>query len=159
MSGKELIGEMPQISNFFITLTCDGSSAKTLCCDYVLYTIMHIWLSLQNKCRTADPDWQNWGRSSKLSFFVIYKFWQNCTAVRQVSYLILKTDDSYSVTWESELIINYNCTKLNVAYCCFFTPLKIYLHILSPQFICKFRYCHFAKCLGAVYLELSKQQL
>ena len=47
--------------------------------------------SLQNKCRTADPDRQNLGRSGKLSFFVIYKFWQNCPSVQQVSDLILKT--------------------------------------------------------------------
>ena len=43
------------------------------------------------KCRTADPDRQNLARSSKLSFFTIYKFWQNCASVRQVSDLILKT--------------------------------------------------------------------
>ena len=48
-------------------------------------------LSLRNKCRTADPDRQNLRRSGKLSFFVIYKFCQNCAAVRQVSNLILKT--------------------------------------------------------------------
>ena len=30
--------------------------------------------SLQNKCRTADIDWQNLGRSGKLSFFIIYKY-------------------------------------------------------------------------------------
>ena len=47
--------------------------------------------SLQNKCWTADPDRQNLGRSGKLSFFTIYKFWQNCASVRQVSDLILKT--------------------------------------------------------------------
>ena len=38
-----------------------------------------------------DPDQQNLGRSGKLSLFVIYKFWQNCASVRQVSDLILKT--------------------------------------------------------------------
>ena len=47
--------------------------------------------SLQNKCRTADPDRQNWGRSGRLSSFTIYKFWQNCASVWQVSDLILKT--------------------------------------------------------------------
>ena len=47
--------------------------------------------SLQNKCRTADPDWQNLGRSGKVSFFIIYKFWQNCASVRQVSDHILKS--------------------------------------------------------------------
>ena len=47
-------------------------------------------ISLQNKCRTADIDRQNLGRSGKLSFFIIYKFWQNCASVRQVSDLILK---------------------------------------------------------------------
>ena len=47
--------------------------------------------SLQNKCWTADIDRQNLGRSGKLSFFIIYKFWQNCASVRQVSDLILKT--------------------------------------------------------------------
>ena len=30
--------------------------------------------SLQNKCRTADIDRQNLGRSGKLSFFIIYKY-------------------------------------------------------------------------------------
>ena len=34
---------------------------------------------------------QHLGRSGKLSFFIIYKFWQNCASVRQVSDLILKT--------------------------------------------------------------------
>ena len=38
-----------------------------------------------------DPDRQNLGQSSKLSFFIIYKFWQNCALVWQVSDLILKT--------------------------------------------------------------------
>ena len=46
--------------------------------------------SLQNKCRTEDPDGQNLGRSGKLSFFTIYKFWQSCGLVRQLSDLILK---------------------------------------------------------------------
>ena len=49
--------------------------------------------SLQNKCRTADPDRQNSGRSGKLSFFVIYEFWQNCASVRQVSDLIYNFED------------------------------------------------------------------
>ena len=49
------------------------------------------YVSLQNKCRTVDPNRQNLGRSGKLSFFIIYKFWQNCASVRQVSNLILKT--------------------------------------------------------------------
>ena len=53
--------------------------------------------SLQNKCRTADPDRQNLGRSGKLSFFIIYKFWQNCASVRQVSDLILKTAMKYDI--------------------------------------------------------------
>ena len=48
-------------------------------------------ISLQNKCRTADPDWQNLGLSGKLSFLIIYKFWQNCASIQQVSDLILKT--------------------------------------------------------------------
>ena len=59
------------------------------------HTIVLIY-SLQNKCRTADPDRQNSGRSGKLSFFVIYKFWQNCASVWQVSDLILKTGYNFS---------------------------------------------------------------
>ena len=64
-------------------------------------------LSLQNKCRSADPDRQNLGRSGKISFFIIYKLWQKRASVRQVSDLILKTDifshlhglhDLYAVT-------------------------------------------------------------
>ena len=47
--------------------------------------------SLQHKCHTADPDWQNLGRFGKLSFVIIYKFWQNCASVWQVSDPILKT--------------------------------------------------------------------
>ena len=47
--------------------------------------------SLQNKCRTMNPDGQNLDRSGKLSFFVIYKFWQNCALIQQASDLILKT--------------------------------------------------------------------
>ena len=54
-------------------------------------TCIWCWNSLQNKCRTTDPDRQNLGRSGKLSFFILYKFWQNCASVRQVSDLILKT--------------------------------------------------------------------
>ena len=47
--------------------------------------------SLQNKCRTADPDRQNLSQSGEFSFFIIYKFWQSCASVWQVSDLILKT--------------------------------------------------------------------
>ena len=54
--------------------------------------------SLQNKCQTAYPDRLNLGRSGKLSFFIIYKFWQNCASVRQVSDLILKTVHQGQVT-------------------------------------------------------------
>ena len=49
------------------------------------------YYSLQNKCRTVDPIRQNLDPSGKLSFFIIYKFWQNGASVRQVSDLILKT--------------------------------------------------------------------
>ena len=48
--------------------------------------------SLENKCQTADPDWQNLNLSGKLSFFFIYKFWQNWASVPQVSDFILKTE-------------------------------------------------------------------
>ena len=34
----------------------------------------------------------NLGLSGKLSF-IIYKFWQNCASVRQVSDLVLKTEN------------------------------------------------------------------
>ena len=47
--------------------------------------------SLQKKSWTLDPDWQDLGRSTKLSFFIMSKFWQNCASVGQVSDLILKT--------------------------------------------------------------------
>ena len=55
----------------------------------------HMWdinyvFGLQNWCRTTDPDRQNRGRSSNLSFFTIYRFWQSCVSVLQVSHLILK---------------------------------------------------------------------
>ena len=52
---------------------------------------MDVITSLQN-LQTADPDRQNLGLSSKLSFCIDYKFWQNCASVRQVSDLILKTE-------------------------------------------------------------------
>ena len=61
-------------------------------CELMLH-IDTIISSLQNKCQTGDPDRQNLRRSGKLSFSVIYKFCQNCAAVRQVSNLILKTDN------------------------------------------------------------------
>ena len=61
------------------------------CCVVWIIWIHKYDCSLQNKCRTADPDRQNLRRSGKLSFFVIYKFCQNCAAVRQVLNLILKT--------------------------------------------------------------------
>ena len=65
-----------------------GSTHKT---GNVPLTFPEGYNSLQNKCRTADIDRQNLGRSGKFSFFIIYKFWQNCASVRQVSDLILKT--------------------------------------------------------------------
>ena len=64
------------------------------------------YYSLQNNCRTADPDLQNLGQSGKLSFFTLCKFWQNCAMVRQVSDLILKTainekhTSSFSKVWQ-----------------------------------------------------------
>ena len=63
--------------------------------------------SLQNKCRTADPDQQNLGPSGKLSVFIIYKFWQNCASVRQVSDLILNTVQRTSIqsTWSPVRIV------------------------------------------------------
>ena len=82
------------------TSDCAATHKNTVECCYnaVQYNkILHTSLqwreknSLQNKCRTADPDRQNLRRSGKLSFFVIYKFCKNCAAVRQVSNLILKT--------------------------------------------------------------------
>ena len=47
--------------------------------------------SLQNKCRTADPDWQNLGRSGKLSFFIIYKFGKIVLRSGKFQILFLKT--------------------------------------------------------------------
>ena len=61
---------------------------KKVSCD----TFQYKDYSLQNKCRTADPDRQNMGHSGMLFFFTIYKFWQNCAWVRRVSDLILKTE-------------------------------------------------------------------
>ena len=55
------------------------------------YMLHRCIFSLQNKCRTVNPDRQNLGWSAKLSFFMIYKFWQNCALVRKVSDLILIT--------------------------------------------------------------------
>ena len=72
--------------------------------------------SLQNKCRTADPDRQNLRRSGKLSFFVIYKFCQNCTAVRQVSNLILKTGH---VCYNSFFLYNIQA-ELNWCSSCYY---------------------------------------
>ena len=43
------------------------------------------------------PDRQNLGRSGKLFFFVIYKFWQICPSVWQFSDLILKTESDWSI--------------------------------------------------------------
>ena len=83
-----------------VTTDCCGGSHNVIHNSKVLiaYKLLLQWArnetfhsSLQNKCRTADIDRQNLGRSGKLSFFIIYKFWQNCASVRQVSDLILKT--------------------------------------------------------------------
>ena len=60
---------------------------------------MHHCNNLQSKCRTVDPYRQNLGRSSKLSFFIIYKFWQNCASVRQVFDLILELKTAVNRTW------------------------------------------------------------
>ena len=62
---------------------------------YKFLSSLAVKASLQNKCRTVDPDRLNLGRPGKLSFFVIYKFWQNCASVRQVSDLILKAARQY----------------------------------------------------------------
>ena len=52
----------------------------------------HIFnINLQSNYQAVDPDRQNLGHSDKLSFLVIYKFWQNCALVWQVSDIILKT--------------------------------------------------------------------
>ena len=50
-----------------------------------LWMLQVTGVSLRNKCRTADPDQQNWGRSGNLSSFAIYKFGE------KLCYLILKT--------------------------------------------------------------------
>ena len=39
---------------------------------------------------------KNLGRSGKLSFFIIYKFWQNCASFRHFLDLIFKTDIIYA---------------------------------------------------------------
>ena len=81
----------------------------------ICYETTHLNLpphSLQNKCRTTDPDQQNLGRSGKLSFFVIYKFWQNCASVRQVSDLILKTDISTRSQWVNAFML-FICPKFH----------------------------------------------
>ena len=70
----------------------------------VIWTEFPCHYSLQNKCRTADPDWQNLGRASKLCFFIISKFWQNCASIRQVSDLILKTVITY-IIWSRVLVV------------------------------------------------------
>ena len=61
--------------------------------SYVYEELKYWFNSLQNNRWTVDSDRQNLGRSGKLSFFIIYKFWQNCASVQQVSDLILKTAD------------------------------------------------------------------
>ena len=53
-----------------------------------------------------DPDQQNLGWSGTLSFFIIYKFWQNCASIRQVSDLILKT------VWHKNPIVKNKIKKL-----------------------------------------------
>ena len=50
-----------------------------------LWMLQVTGVSLRNKCRTADPDQQNWCRSGNLSSFAIYKFGE------KLCYLILKT--------------------------------------------------------------------
>ena len=52
------------------------------------------------------PDRQNLCCSGKLSFFVIYKFWQNCASVRQVSDHILKIGPPSPLTGHSTWSIN-----------------------------------------------------
>ena len=82
--------------------------------DFITQDLFLLIYILQNKCRTADPDWQNLGRSSKPSFFVIYKFGQNCAQVQQVSDLILKT---VSMSWSQlSFIKKYVCTYIFVFF-------------------------------------------
>ena len=57
-----------------------------------LHEMSKLTCSLRNKCRTTDPDQQNLAQSGKLSFFIIYKFWQNCALVWQISDHILNIE-------------------------------------------------------------------
>ena len=72
-----------------------GDLAADTCFIWGLWVFYQQLCTLQNKCQATDPDRHNWGWSSRLSFFTIYKFWQNCASVRQGSDLILKTDYVY----------------------------------------------------------------
>ena len=102
-----LKGQAVKINSVFqcqnLTLICSGHGYYqcfnicvwiywSICSIYTAVNIHKQYNSLKNKCGTKDPDRQNLGRSGKLSFFNIYKFWQNCASVWQVSDLILKTD-------------------------------------------------------------------
>ena len=64
-------GEVNGTANFLVHF-----SARTSATDVRCQTLGKIFTdptySLQNKCRTVDPDRQNLGRSGKLSFFTIY---------------------------------------------------------------------------------------
>ena len=92
-------------------------STRNNSCEFQLSTPWYSWhsmlditiLSLQKKCRTADPDWQNFPWSGKLSFLVIYKFWQKCIFVRQVSDLIFKTAYCWYRSWSMVDLGHYHC--------------------------------------------------
>ena len=57
------------------------------------------------------------GRSDKLSFFIIYKFWLNCASVRQVSDLILKSDFFLRSSYDDKkLQIFIYATQLKSSY-------------------------------------------
>ena len=78
---------------------CFGWVVLSITSQMIHWKIPHQLTSLQNKCRTTGPDQQNWGRSGRLSIFIIYKFGQNCALVQQVSDLILKTDSLVLGQW------------------------------------------------------------
>ena len=96
--------------------------------------------SLQNKCRTTDPHHQNLGRSGKLSFFIIYKFLQNCASVRQVLNLILKTVCAGLICWK--------CCSFNYA-------VKVAEELVGPSGLLFF--CFFSNLVGVmpVFVTIS----
>ena len=90
------------IPHCFSACCCNSSSEKTKTCKCHTVNTMAATAVFKISARRRTV-------TNKLSFFIIYKFWQNCTSIWQVSDLILKTAD-VRVKVQLRLMTKFNLT-------------------------------------------------